>query len=121
MLRTTSAAALLLLLAGCVTQANLVSQDGKRYPMQVNQAGKKLTADIDGTLYSGLYSLGSSTTVGMAGTKPVFLAGSSGSTGQAMLTAANGDFINCDFMYSGLTVLGQCKGRNGREYTLTTE
>jgi hypothetical protein len=115
------AATAVLLLAGCVTQANLVSSDGKRYPMEVSQASKKLTANIDGTAYSGLYSLGSSSAVGMAGTKPVFMAGSSGNAGKAMLTAANGDFINCDFVYSGSTVIGQCKGKNGRDYTLTTE
>jgi hypothetical protein len=58
----------------------------------------------------------------MVGTKPIFMAGSGGSNnGQALLTASNGDAINCDFMYSGTTVLGQCKGKNGRDYTLTTE
>jgi hypothetical protein len=120
MLRTTSAATLLLLLAGCVTQASLVS-DGKRYPMQVSQAARKVSTNIDGVTYAGIYSIGASSAYGMAGTRPVFMATSGANAGQGMLTGANGDIINCDFMYSGSTVMGQCKGKNGRDYTLATE
>lgn len=82
-----------LLLAGCISQATLIAQDGKRYRMDISEVSKKVSANIDGTLYSGLYSGGSSTAVGMAGAKPLAVSGSGGNQGQAMMAAPEGDFI----------------------------
>jgi len=115
-------AACSLLLAGCVTSAHLVAQDGKRHPMEFNQSGRKVTADIDGTKYSGIYAPTSGgASAGFVGTKMMY-AVSDSNFGQAMLTAKTGDILNCDFMVaSGPTVLGQCKSKSGQEYMLTTD
>jgi len=125
MIKTTIVCASLLALSGCITSAHLTSADGKRYPMEISQSARTLSADIDGVKYAGIYApTGSSEaiTTGMVGTRPIMaVSAGGGNSGRAMLQGANGDLINCEFIYSGTRAMGQCKGRNGRDYTLTTE
>lgn len=108
-----------LLLAGCVTQANLVADNGQRYLLKIDPITDALSTEIDAVQYKGKYIMGSSS--GMAfGSKPTVISGSS-NNGQAILTSANGDAIDCNFMASGSTVMGRCESNKGRKYVLTTE
>lgn len=118
--------AMLVFLAGCVTRTTLISNDGKTYEMKVDSVFETLIAEIDAVTYKGSYVTNSSHGTGYAqffGSAPAsgFTAVSTqGNAGQAILTAPNGDHLECQFNYSGLTVMGRCKSKNGREFLLTT-
>lgn len=114
-------------LTGCINQATLISQDGHRYTMKVDQLAKKVSAVIDGVAYSGNAVMSQSIGFGAAqsfGMRPTFATGTSvmaGSDGQALLVAANGDYIQCGFNKNGATVIGRCQSNKGRQFVLTTE
>lgn len=116
----------ILALTGCVTSANLIGNDGKRYLMNVDSVSKRLNANIDSVYYSGSYVTNSG--VGMMagqsfGMRPTFSTGTvmmGGNSGSALLTASNGDIMECQFNYSGTTVIGRCQTKQGREFALTT-
>jgi hypothetical protein len=118
-MKTTIAALTLLLLAGCVTQANLVADNGQRYLLKIDPVNDALSAEIDSISYKGKYVMGSASGLAFGG-KPTVIAGSS-NNGQAVLTAPTGDAIDCNFMASGSTVMGRCESNKGRKYVLTTE
>lgn len=117
----------LLLLAGCVTKTTLIADDGKRYEMQVDPVSQGLSTEIETIQYKGSYVTNDGFGVGFGqslGANPAFGTTTmimSGNSGQALLTAANGDFLECGFNYSGLTVLGRCQSKMGKSYTLTTD
>lgn len=117
----------LISLAGCVTRTTLIADDGKRYEMQVNPTSKGLSTEIESVPYKGQYVTNESVGFGFAqsyGARPAFGSSTmamSGNSGQALLTAPNGDYLECGFNYSGLAVLGRCKSKFGKEYILTTD
>jgi hypothetical protein len=115
------------LLAGCVNHVALISQDGLRYEIKVDQLARKLSAVIDGVAYTGTTVGDNSTSFGTAqtlGMKPVYATGTSftvGSGGRALLVAATGDYIECGYTKNGTTIIGQCQSNKGRQFVLTTE
>jgi len=115
------------MLCGCVTQATLIAQDGPRYKLDVNPVGKKLHTVIDGVEYNGSFVKDQSVGFGFGqtyGSNPAFGTGTtfaSGNNGQAVMTSANGGYIQCAFSASGMTVVGNCQSNTGRQFVLTTE
>lgn len=113
-------------LAGCVSQVTLISQDAKRYEMKVDQMARKLSTTIDGVFYTGT-AVGSET-VGFSsgqsfGAKPAFGSATTivqGNDGRALLTAATGQYLECGYTKSGMTIIGNCVGSDGRKFVLTT-
>jgi len=113
-------AACLLLLTGCVTSAHLVGDNGERYPLNIERSTSSLSTNIGGTEYRGKYVRSESTGAAF-GARGATVVATSGNSGQAILLAANGDFIDCGFTASGSTVLGRCESKNGKRYILTSE
>lgn len=121
MLRTTIGFVSLLALAGCVTQANLIGDNGQRHLLKIDPATKGLSTEIDSVSYKGRYIMGESAGAAFGARGGMAVTAGGGNNGQAVLTAANGDFIDCSFMASGSTVLGRCQSKAGKQYVLTTE
>jgi hypothetical protein len=113
-------------LTGCVSQVTLISQDSKRYEMKVDQMARKLSTTIDGVFYTG--SAVGSEAVGFSsgqtfGLKPTFGTSTTivqGNSGQALLTATTGQYLECGYTKSGMTIIGNCVGNDGRKFVLTT-
>jgi hypothetical protein len=121
--------AVALLLTGCAGTLQLLPRDGGQRAMGTfNTITKTLEANLSGKLYSGKYvtNAGSSfTTVNAySGTQSAYGSGqtfSSGNSGAALLVAADGDTLRCEFNYQGLNAIGICKSREGRIFDLTTQ
>lgn len=118
--------ALTWLMAGCVTQVSLVDASGKSSNFQINPALRTVSGAIDGKPYSGNYVLNeltwrpSFTDFRHRSNQPAAWT-SSGSSGQALLFAADGANLHCDFGYQALTVLGRCQASSGMSYVLTSD
>jgi len=114
-------------LSGCVTSASLIAADGPRYTIAVDPISKGLRTEVDGVVYTGRYLQNHSIGVGFGqsfGMQPVaatstFVAGDG--SGRALLTAANGDYIECAFNASGTVVIGKCQSNKGRQFVLSTD
>jgi hypothetical protein len=117
---------LLVILSGCISQVTLISQDSQRYVMAVDQMAKKLSVNIDGVNYSGT-AVGSDS-VGIAttqtyGLRPTMSTSTivvPGATGQALLVAANGEYLECSYSKEGRTLIGKCQTNRGRQFVMTT-
>lgn len=124
-----SVCSLALLLAGCAGTLQLLPRDGgERANGTFNTGTKTLEVNVSGKFYSGKYvtNAGSSfTTVNAySGTQSAYGSGqtfSSGNSGVALLVAADGDTLRCEFNYQGLNAIGICKLRDGRIFDLTTK
>jgi hypothetical protein len=117
-------------LSGCVTRASLIAADGPRYEMGVDPVGRRLTTNIDGVAYTGTYTRDTMTGFGSAQTYSMRPANNTtsfgtvtyaGSNGQALLTGANGGYIECAFSVNGVVVIGKCQSNTGRQFVLTTD
>jgi uncharacterized membrane protein len=119
-------AAIGILLSGCVSQVSLISQDSQRYVMAVDQMAKRLSVNIDGVAFVGT-AVGSDS-VGIATTQSFGLRPTTsmstivvpGATGQALLTSANGDYLECSYAKDGRTIIGKCQTNKGRQFVMTT-
>jgi hypothetical protein len=115
-----------ILLAGCISQVTLISQDSQRYVMAVDQMGKRLSVNIDGVPFTGT-AVGSDS-VGVATTQSFGLKPATsmstivvpGANGQALLTSPSGDYIQCNYVHEGKTVIGKCESNKGRQFVMTT-
>lgn len=113
-------------LSGCISQVTLISQDSQRYVMAVDQMGKKLSVNIDGIAFTGT-AVGSDS-VGIATTQTFGLRPTTsmstivvpGANGQALLTSASGDYLECSYAHEGRTVIGKCQTNKGRQFVMTT-
>jgi hypothetical protein len=125
-MKKTIATCMAVLLSGCISQVTLISQDSQRYVMAVDQMGKKLSVNIDGVAFTGT-AVGSDS-VGVATTQTFGLRPTTststivvpGATGQALLTSAAGDYLECNYMKDGRTVIGKCQTNKGRQFVMTT-
>lgn len=122
-----TAAIIGVLLAGCgITRATLIANEGRTYEMKVDPIFETLTAQIDGVTYNGKYVTNASQGFGytmLSGANPasgITAISNLGNSGQALLTATNGDYLECQFSYSGSTAMGRCRSKNGRDFVLTT-
>lgn len=114
-------------LTGCAINGALISQDGVRYPMTANRLGKTIEVTIDGNLFKGDYvidqSVGFGTAQAYSSTKQTSAYGTTvvqGNNGQAILTSATGEYLECNFKVSGSTGVGKCLSNKGRQFVLTT-
>lgn len=114
------------LMCGCVSQVTLISQDSKRYEMKVDQLARKLSTTIDGVFYTGTavgseaVAFSSAQTYGL---KPTFASGTTivaGNTGRALLSSATGEYLECSYTKSGMSLIGNCESNSGRRFVLTT-
>jgi hypothetical protein len=116
----------LLMLSGCISQVTLVSEDSKRYIVNVDQMAKKLSTTIDGVAYTGTavgsdtLAVGSTQTLGLHPTSSISTIVVPGANGQALLISANGDYIQCSYAKQGTTLIGKCQSNKGRNFVMTT-
>ena len=113
-------------LTGCISQVTLISQDSQRYVMAVDQIGKKLSVNIDGVAYLGTavgsdsVGITSTQTFGLRPTTSTSTIVVPGATGQALLTSAGGDYLECSYAKDGRTIIGKCQTNKGRQFVMTT-
>lgn len=114
------AALAVMALTGCGGSLKLL-EGGKVHQGQFDAVGKTLSVAVDGMTYSGTYITNASSTYGgiFVGAKYVPVnTYSSGTMGRAILTAANGNVIRCEFMAQGMNAQGSCTDNNGKTYDL---
>ena len=117
---------LIVSLTGCISQVTLISEDSKRYIVDVDQMAKKLSANIDGVAYTGT-AVGSDTvafgSTQSFGLKPTYSTSTivvPGANGQALLVGANGEYIQCSYAKQGRNIIGKCQSNKGRNFAMTT-
>lgn len=114
------------LLSGCISQVTLISQDSQRYVMAVDQMGKKLSVNIDGVAYTGTavgsdtVAIGQTQTFGLRPSMSTSTIVVPGATGQALLVAASGGYLQCSYAKDGRTVIGKCETNKGRQFVMTS-
>ena len=114
------------LLSGCISQVTLISQDSQRYVMAVDQMGKKLSVNIDGVAYTGTavgsdtVAIGQTQTFGLRPSMSTSTIVVPGATGQALLVAASGEYLQCSYAKDGRTVIGKCETNKGRQFVMTS-
>jgi hypothetical protein len=114
------------LLSGCISQVTLISQDSQRYVMAVDQMGKKLSVNIDGVAYTGTavgsdtVAIGQTQTFGLRPSMSTSTIVVPGATGQALLVATSGEYLQCSYAKDGRTVIGKCETNKGRQFVMTS-
>jgi len=118
--------AVLLLVTGC-GGVQLIDESGRAHAGKFDSITKQLEGTIDGKTYKGFYvtNAGAINYSGwIQGTRSAYntsgQASYSGNAGRAILTAADGDTIQCEFSYSGYRAIGTCQGAGGERYQLVT-
>lgn len=118
-----------LLLSGCAGNLLLHPRDGgdKAYGA-FNTGDKSMEVTSGGKRYAGGYvtNAGGSVTTAQAfsGGASAFGTGQTfhgGNSGVALLAAADGDTMRCEFNYQGLRAIGVCQTRAGRVFDLVTQ
>ena len=115
----------LLVITGC-GGVQLIDESGRVHAGNFDSITKRLEGRINGKQYSGFYvtDAGSMYFSGMSqGTTATHVSGQAaytGSVGRAILTAADGDSLECEFNYSGYRAIGTCLGSDGERYRLLT-
>lgn len=127
-------AVLCALLAGCAGDLAFIGPDGAVHQGTFDAVGKTMSVNIAGTPYSGSYVLAGSSG-GMATTTTTtvtpggrvasgfgqtYLPGSGGGNGRALLLSPSAGALSCEFSYSGMTAIGTCQDRSGRQYQFQT-
>ena len=126
------AGAALLLVAGCATvgDVKLIDESGGVHAGKFNARTRQLEGTINGKTYKGVYLLnvrsvdfnvndqpgpqpGAKTVSGGAFLAPY--------SGRAILSAADGDILQCGFNWQGYTAIGACQDKDGRRYQLLTQ
>lgn len=116
-----------LFLAGCGGSLNLIESDGTTHIGKFDSVTKTLEVDVNGKLYSGHYitnsGMGTVTGWTYGGATPTYTTGQTyygGNQGRAILRSVDGDTIQCEFSYQGMSAIGQCQDADGKRYQLTT-
>jgi hypothetical protein len=107
-------------LAGCGGSLKLL-EGGKVHQGQYDAVGKTLAVVVDGVNFSGTYITNASSSYGglFVGARYVPInTYTSGNMGRAILTAANGNVIRCEFMAQSMSAQGTCTDNNGKSYDL---
>jgi hypothetical protein len=118
--------ALPIVFSGCISQVTLISEDSQRYIVSVDQMAKKLSATIDGVVYTGTavgsdtVAFGSSQSFGLKPTYSTSTIVVPGANGQALLVGANGEYIQCSYAKQGHSIIGKCQSNKGRNFAMTT-
>ena len=85
--------------------------------------GQRIEVVIDGQLYKGFYILGSqvafSETLGGRLTPLDTVTTTTSNTARAHLASANGQQLNCEFLFEGKRAIGECKSPEGKVYQLS--
>lgn len=115
-----------LMLTGCISELSLISQDSKRYEMKVDQAKRRLSTTIDGIDYTGTAVASQSVAFGTGqtfGLKPTFGTSTTviaGNDAKALLTSKTGEYLECAYTKSGMSIIGRCVTNTGRQFVMTT-
>lgn len=114
-----------LLMSGCAGNLILIDKDSKQFSGQFNSLSKTLEVSINGKLFSGFYitnasvaisnsQINSTRSTANANTQTFY----GGDTGRAVLRAADGETIQCEFNYQGMKAIGSCLNATGERYQL---
>ena len=134
--------AVVLLLAGCATTPqpmpfDLVGKGNTVYRGLFKPADSSVDVRINNKVYTGFYVTSVTTArsssigvgvgyggygrysgYGMYGAPSETWTTINNNTGKAYLQSADGDKLNCDFMYQGRRLLGECRSESGATYQM---
>ena len=127
--KTIGAYAVTALLSGCAGTLIMHPRDGGEVAAGAfNAASKTMEVSVGLKRYSGSYVTNAgtafSTGVAFSGTRSAYGTSqtfSGGNNGVALLAAADGDTMRCEFNYQGLSAIGVCQTRGGKIYDFMTQ
>jgi hypothetical protein len=117
------------LMVGCAGTLALHPRDGGEKAVGAfNTGGRSMEVTVGQKRYGGSYITNAGTSYSTAqafsgnasafGNAQTFHGGNSG---VALLTAADGDTMRCEFKYQGMQAIGVCQTRAGRVFDMTTQ